>query len=312
MAFRQRGIPPIEEVAILSLQQLNEIIPMLRQIKEMKDVPLADMRAGYDGMLRGIAPAPGTVVEPVSAHGVPAVWCRIPASDPKHKILFLHGGAYLAGSALAFSGFASQIGQAAASDVLVVDYRLAPEHPFPAPIEDAVAAYRWLLKQSEPLTRIALAGDSAGGALCVSLMTALRDAQLPQPVAAVLFSPWADLSMSGDSIRTHADADPYITLESLQQSAKTYLAGFSAQNPAASPVFADLRGLPPLLIQVGSDEILLDDSTRLAERAGEAGVEVTLDIWPHMFHVFQAFAGQLDEGREAIEKAGHFLSGHWN
>jgi acetyl esterase/lipase len=180
--------------------------------------------------------------------------------------------------------------------VLLIAYRLAPENPFPAAVEDTLAAYRWLLRSGVRAQHIVVAGDSAGGGLTAAMLTALRVAGDPLPAGAVLLSPWTGLAATGESIRTRADIDPWLTQQRLGAMAQLYLAGKNPRNPLASPLYADLRGLPPLLIQVGNDEILLDDATRLAERAETAGVSVSLEVWDNMWHVFQAFASEIPEG----------------
>jgi monoterpene epsilon-lactone hydrolase len=192
--------------------------------------------------------------------------------------------------------------------VLSVDYRLAPEHPHPAAVEDATAAYRFLLDTGISPGNLAIGGDSAGGGLTVACLIALRDAGLPLPAAGVCISPWVDLTQSGESMDSKADEDPMVSREALQVMANAYLGGGDPKEATASPLFADLAGLPPLLIQVGTAETLLDDATRLAERAKSQGVDVTLEAWEEMIHVWHAFAVLLPEGRQAIERIGEFLS----
>jgi acetyl esterase/lipase len=195
--------------------------------------------------------------------------------------------------------------------VLLIDYRLAPEHPHPAAVEDSTRAYRWLLETGSNPKRMAIAGDSAGGGLTVATLVALRDAGVPLPAAAVCLSPWVDLEGIGESMTTKAAVDPMVQREPLLRMASMYLAGQDPRTPLAAPLYADLRGLPPLLIQVGTAETLLDDSVRLAERARAAGVQVTLEPWEDMIHVWQAFAAMLPEGQQAIERIGEFLRQHW-
>jgi len=199
------------------------------------------------------------------------------------------------------------LSQAANSRVLVIDYRLAPENPYPAAVEDAVASYRWLLKQGLSPKRLAIAGDSAGGGLTVATLVSLRDAGDKLPACGVCLSPWVDLEGIGESMTKVAKDDPMVQKEGLLQLAGLYLAGKDARTPLAAPLYANLSGLPPLLIQVGTRETLLDDASRLSERARKAGVEVAYEPWEGMIHVWQLFAPMLDEGKQAIEKIGAFV-----
>ena len=207
-------------------------------------------------------------------------------------------------------GLASELARQACMRVVTVDYRLAPEHPYPAAPDDAMRAYQGLLDSGQDVARLALAGESAGANLALVTLAAIGRAGLPQPASAVLMSPWADLAGTGDSIKTKADVDPVITAEAVRVRARDYLGGVDACDPAVSPVYASLAGLPPLLIQAGSHEILLDDAIRLAEQAAYDNVAVTLDVVPGVPHVFQAFAVILDEGEAALTRAGAFLRQH--
>jgi acetyl esterase/lipase len=245
--------------------------------------------------------------EPVDAGSVAAEWITTPEGGGERTILYLHGGGYVIGSIRTHRDLASRFSRAAKARVLLIDYRLAPEHPHPAAVEDATAAYRWLLAQGVKPSRLAIGGDSAGGGLTVATLVALRDAGQPLPAAGVCLSPWVDLEGLGESMTTKADTDPMVQRDRLLGYAQHYLAGQSPRTPLAAPLYADLSGLPPLLIQVGSAETLLDDSTRLAERARKAGVAADLEIWDDMIHVWQAFAAVLPEGQQAIENIGRFL-----
>ncbi len=224
--------------------------------------------------------------------------------------MYLHGGAYQLGSPATLRHLVAMLAAAAQAQALSVDYRLAPEHPFPAAVDDAVAAYRWLLAAGRDPASVAIAGDSAGGGLTLATLVALRDAGDPLPAAAVAISPWTDLALTGESLRTRAGADVMVKPAGMPESAALYLTGTDPRHPYASPLYADLRALPPLLIQVGDAEVILDDSTRFAARARTAGVDVTLEIWDEMPHVFQAFAGLLPEADQAVARIGSWLCEH--
>src|SRR5262249_45498926 len=205
---------------------------------------------------------------------------------------------------------AARLSRASKAKVLVIDYRLAPEHPHPAAVDDAVAAYRWMLAQGLKPARIAVSGDSAGGGLTVATLVAIRDAKLPMPAAGAPISPWVDMEGIGESMTTKASVDPMVQKTGLMNMAAAYLGGKNPRTPLAAPLYADLSGLPPLLIQVGTAETLLDDASRLAERAKKAGVKVTYEPWENMVHVWHLFAPMLDEGQQAIEKIGVFVQEH--
>ena len=244
---------------------------------------------------------------PVTARGVPAEWIVPSGLSGDRVLLFLHGGSYNAGSINSHRSLAANIAAATNARALVIDYRLAPEHPFPAAVEDAAAAYEWLLQDGHRPQKIIVAGDSAGGGLALALLVHLRDEGRPLPTMAICLSPWTDLAASGESLRTRARADVLLDARNLSQSASVYLAGTDPRAPLASPLYADLRGLPPLLIQVGADEILLSDSTGLAERARTAGVNVTLEVWPAMQHDWQFAASFVPEARQAIARIGEYV-----
>ncbi|WP_194909419.1 alpha/beta hydrolase [Catenulispora rubra] len=244
--------------------------------------------------------------------GVPVVIVETPDLDPSAVILYLHGGAYAVGTAGELVGLAADVARRAGARAVSVDYRLAPEHQFPAALDDALAAYRGLLDSGVPAERIAFVGESAGGGLVAATLVAARDAGLPLPASAAVFSPWADLSASGASVTGKAALDPALTPRALHVRAQDYLGDRDRATPLASPIFADLTGLPPLLVQVGSHEILLDDAIRLAARAAEHDVQVELQVWPGVPHVFQSFAVMLDEAKEALDAAGAFLKRNWS
>ena len=246
----------------------------------------------------------------VNAGGVTAEWVTAEGASESRVVLYFHGGGYIIGSPRTHRPMLAELSQASGARVLALDYRLAPEHPFPAPVEDAVASYRWLLNEGYDPVRIAVGGDSAGGGLTVAMMVQGRYVGLPMPGAAVCISPWVDMEGLGDSMETRAEADPMVMKEGLLLSAKTYLGGADPRAPLAAPLYADLRGLPPILIQVGDAEVLLDDSTRLAGVAREAGVEIQMDVWDDMIHVWHLFAPILPEGKQAISQAGEFIKKH--
>jgi acetyl esterase/lipase len=243
----------------------------------------------------------------VDAGGVRADRVAAPGARPDRHLFYLHGGAFCAGSARLYRDLTWRLGRAAEATVLVPDYRLAPEYPFPAALDDALAAYEWLLADGADPRCIAIAGDSAGGGLVFSLLLRLRDGGRPLPAAAAALSPWTDLALTGASLRDNATADPLLDTRQLPRVTRWYLAGADPRQSAASPLYGDCRSLPPVLIQVGSDEILRDDAVRMAERLRADGVETALEIWPRMPHVWQLFAAILPEARRAIARVGEFL-----
>ncbi len=243
----------------------------------------------------------------VSANGVPGEWVEVSESEPDRVLLYLHGGGYTLCSPETHRGLVARLSRVARTRALVIDYRLAPEHPFPAAVEDAEAAYRWLLATGQPAEKIVIAGDSAGGGLTAALLLAIRDAGLPRPAGAALLSPWTDLALTGWSMLTKADEDPMLRPDSAMLGARHYLGETIPTHPLASPLYANLAGLPPLFVQVGDKEILLDDSRRFVEKARNAGTDATLEVWPGMPHVFQAFP-QLPEAHEAVTHMGTFLA----
>ena len=246
-------------------------------------------------------------IESVDANGVRAEWSSTPDADPACAILFLHGGGYVSGSLDSHRPLATEIGRMCGARTLAVGYRLAPEHPFPAAVEDAGAAYRFLLSCGIEARHIAVAGDSAGGGLTVALLVSARDAGLPQPACGWCVSPWVDLECLGESMNSKAEVDPLIQKSYLKELAGAYLHGADPRSALAAPLYANLKGLAPLLIQVGSAETLLDDAVRLGNVAGAADVAVTLEIWPDMIHAWPLFHQQLTAGREAIARAGTFI-----
>ena len=272
---------------------------------------VAEQRSVFHEMIAA-APLPDDVsAKEGELGGVPVVNVQITGLDPTTVILYFHGGAYVLGSAADSVGLAADVARRAETRAISVDYRLAPEHRFPAAVDDAVAAYRALLDEGVPSSRIAFVGESAGGGLVAATLVALKDAALPQPASAAVFSPWADLTLSGASMTGKAAHDPALTPAGMRTRARDYLGDRDPAAALASPVFADLTGLPPLLIQAGSHEILLDDAVRLAARAAEHDVPVELQVWPEVPHVFQGFAAILDEADRALEAAAAFIKRNW-
>jgi epsilon-lactone hydrolase len=241
---------------------------------------------------------------------VPTAEITVDGVEPRHVVLYFHGGVYVLGDASQAAGLAAQIGRRAQAKVISVDYRLAPEHPYPAAVDDALAAYEALLRAGTAPADIAFAGESAGGGLAIATLVNARDHGLPLPAAAFVMSPYADLTLAGTTLESKRKADPLLSREALQARVPDYTAGQDAALPLISPIFADLSGLPPLIIQGGTHEVLLDDALRLAQRAATADVEVTLDITPGVPHVFQAYYPILDEAAAALDRAGQFLSAH--
>jgi len=248
---------------------------------------------------------------PAEFGGVKGEWTSAPDSDPARVLLFFHGGGFCSGSVTSHRRLASEAGRAAGARCLAIDYRLAPEHPFPAALEDALRAWLALKRSGIEARHIAVAGDSAGGALTVALANELREAGEQSPGCLWLISPWTDLTLSGPTLASKDADDPLIHKPYLEELASAYVAGrIERRDPRVSVLFADLRNLPPILIQVGSDETLLADATRFAEAAGAANVAVTLEIWPRMIHAWPVWNGGLVDGREAIARAGAFIREH--
>lgn len=289
--------------------ELQMVIDLLRGQPIPRDASFVDQRAAMENLTAMAPPPEGVTCTPCAAGGRPAEWVAADGADPRRALLYLHGGGYCIGSINSHRLLAADLSRAAGLRVLLLDYRLAPEHPFPAAVEDAAAAYRFLLDAGHDRRQLAIAGDSAGGGLTAATLLALRDRDVPLPAAAALLSPWLDLTQSGESMTTCAARDPMVQRDGLQRMADAYLAGADPRTPLASPLFADLRHLPPLLIHVGSAETLLDDARRFAARASAAGVDATLEVWDDMIHVWHAF-GLLPEARAAQARLGEFLRRH--
>ncbi len=288
----------------MTVAQLDSLVALLRSRPAPETPDVGQARAGYEKLARLLGGAPDAKCEKVDAGGVPAEWVAAPGVDAQRAVLYLHGGGYAIGSIETHRRLAYDLSAACSARVLLIDYRLAPEHPFPAAIEDATAAWCWLQQQGLATNRLAIAGDSAGGGLTIATLVNLRDCKLALPACAVTISPWVDLEGTGNSISARAAQDPMVQKDGL-----LWMAGLYPRTPLAAPLHAGLSGLPPILVQAGTAETLLDDATRIAERLHAAGVEVRLAIWPNMLHVFPFFAPILSEGRDGCLEIGSFIRG---
>jgi epsilon-lactone hydrolase len=294
----------------MSTEQRENLDAILRQSAFPAGSDVSEQRRQL-AELSAAQPLPaGVTVTAAALGGVPATQITVDGTESRHVIVYFHGGVYVLGDAVQAAGLAAQIGARACARVLSVDYRLAPEHPYPAAVDDALAAYQALLAGGADPAGIAFAGESAGGGLAVATLVNARDHGLPLPAAAFVMSPYADLTLAGASMDAKQAADPLLSRELLQARVGDYTAGHDPADGLISPVFADLSGLPPLIIQAGSHEVLLDDAVRLARQAAAADVAVTLDIIPGVPHVFQAFYPILDEAAAALDRAGQLLTAH--
>ena len=294
----------------MSTEQQETLDAILRQSAFPADSDVNEQRE----LLRqaiSAQPLPADVTVTAAAlGGVPTAEITVDGIEPRHVVLYFHGGVYVMSDAFLAAGLASQVGRRTHAKVISVDYRLAPEHPYPAAVDDALAAYEALLHNGIAPSDIAFAGESAGGGLAIATLVNARDHGLPLPAAAYVMSPYADLTLAGTTMETRRKVDPLLSRELLQARIPDYTAGQDAALGLISPIFADLSGLPPLIIQAGSHEVLLDDAVRLAGQAASADVEVTLEITPGVPHVFQAYSPMLDEAGAALDRAGQLLSAH--
>ncbi|MGD9601435.1 MAG: alpha/beta hydrolase [Gammaproteobacteria bacterium] len=295
----------------MTLAEITKIKGLLRAkaLPPGAQTPIPERRALMEKL--AFRAAEDVAVEMATVANRPAEWLRVPASDPSRVVLYLHGGGYVMGSPNTHRSLAGELARAAGARVLLPDYRLAPEAPFPAAVDDAVAAYRAILAHGVAPSRVAIAGDSAGGGLTVATLIALRDRGVPLPAAGVCLSPWSDLRCANAAYLTRAAADPMVNAADIRFMADAYLQGADPDSPLASPNRADLSGLPSLLIHVGRDEVLLDDAVVLHEAARSAGVDSTLEIWDDMIHVWHAFHPMLSEGRDGISRIGAFVRDRW-
>jgi phosphinothricin tripeptide acetyl hydrolase len=283
---------------------IDKIVSYLRTLPPYSGMTVEECRSAYDKAELAYPLAADIASAPLD--GLPGAVLTPPNARGDTAILYLHGGGYAIGSARSHRHLAADIARAAGMPATLPDYRLAPEHPYPAALDDAIAAYRGLLQRGIAPGRIVIGGDSAGGGLTVATMLAARAQGLPLPAAGLLLSPWLDLAGTGASLETLKARDPLVTAEDLHRWAKAYAGARDLRDPLLSPLYADLKGLPPLLVHVGGDEVLLDDSLRFARAAIAAGVEAHLEVWPGMIHVWPWFARRLSEGREAIQRLGNY------
>lgn len=297
--------------------ELAKVLEMIRENAErladgaQRGIP--EMRADFAA--NALPPTEAATITAVDANGVTGEWITVPGSDPNRRLLYVHGGGYVIGSTATHRRLCEDIAAASGCSILNLDYRLAPEHPFPAAVDDAIAGLQFMQENGPDGPGAAqstfVAGDSAGGGLTLATLLAARERDVTLPNAAIGISAWTDMAVTGESITTRADADPLITdAAMIKLMAAAYVGGGNAEDPLASPIYADYAGLPPLLLQVGDAEVLLDDTRRVTERARAAGVDVTEEVWDEMFHVWHAFAPMLPEGREAIARIGEFVKQH--
>ncbi len=292
----------------MASQEFHRLVERIRARRPAGPQAIEQLRADMETVGRNFRPPDDVTFTRLLANGVPAEWADPPDAAPGRAVLYLHGGGYGIGSTASHRHLVGKLAKAAGLRILSLDYRLAPEHPFPAAVQDAVAAATWLMQDAVQPDRLVVAGDSAGGGLAIATCLSLRDTGQPVPAALVCMSPLTDLAKTGASMRTHAELDPMVTPQSSAAYASRYLGPHGdPKAPLASPLYADLAGLPPMLILVGTSEVLLDDSTRIAERARAAGVEVDLQIWDEMIHIWPYFADLIPEGRQAIAIMAKFI-----
>lgn len=296
----------------MSEEQKAAIEATLREHPLDLTLDVGALRAAFEQVMQSIPLAPDVQTSETTLGGVGAIEVTIEGIAPTNVLLYFHGGVYTIGSARTSLGLAADLARRSGAKVVTVDYRLAPEHPFPAAVDDATAAYQGLLSLGVAPGTIAVSGDSAGGGLAAGLLMALRDAVLPLPSSAFLLSPMTDMTLSGKSVGERGPLDPTLSVTGVRPRIADYIAGSDPRHPYASPAFGDLRGLPPILIQVGTHEILLSDAVMLAERAAESEVAVILDVTPGVPHVFQAYAAVLEEGDRALKRAVEFLLAHYS
>jgi epsilon-lactone hydrolase len=303
----------IASLAFIKKTMVRSEIDAVRELLSSKPRPVgwSERRKRLDEVGAVWPVADDMELTEIDANGVPGQYSIVPGSNASRVLLYFHGGGYCSGSIQSHRRLVTEAGRAAGMRTLAVAYRLAPEHPFPAAYDDALSAWRFLRNQEIAASHIAIGGDSAGAGLTVALISRLRDAHEELPGCAWLISPWTDLTMSGSTLASRGEVDPLIHKEYLNELAEAYLpAGMDRRDPRVSPLYADLTNFPPMLIQVGSDETLLDDATRFAAHAGAADVAVTLEVWPHMIHAWPLWNARLEDGRRALASAGEFIRAH--
>lgn len=291
----------------MASEELRATVEMIRSQQGVaaEGLSIEERRVGMEAMQAGIPMPDDIETDAVDLDGIPGRWVVAPGARDDAFVVYYHGGGYVMGSLNTHQELMGRISRACQAKVLGVDYRLAPEHVYPAAVEDGLKSYEWLLGQGADPSRVMLAGDSAGGGLTMATLLSIKDKGGKLPAGAMMFSPWTDLTASGESVKTRAEADPMITMDALSEIAGAYHAGADPADALVSPVFADLTGLPPLLIQVGDAEVLLDDASRLADSAKSSGVKVQYQVWDEAFHVFQALP-HLPEASDALLKVGKF------
>ncbi|NUM36562.1 MAG: alpha/beta hydrolase [Candidatus Brocadiae bacterium] len=296
----------------IKLWIIRFMLRMRRFINEIKHPGIDAQREEFENVSRTFKLQADVERESAEISGLCGEWIKIHGESTQYHILYLHGGGYTLGSIHTHRELVSRIARACHAKILLVDYRLAPENPFPAAVEDAVASYQYMLDKGIPSNNIVIMGDSAGGGLTLSTLLFLKNRQLPMPAAAVCLSPWVDLAGTGESMKSRSHLDPMINEKMIGIMARHYMGKEDLKNPLASSIYADLTGLPPLLIQVGTNEVLFDDAIRLAERAKECHVKAELDIWQDMTHVWHFFSFLLPQANAAINKIAAFIDKHIN
>ncbi len=291
----------------MSKLELDNLLQMLAARERSEQPTVEEMRLGLEALAEILVTPEDATIEKIDANDVPAEMISAPGVRGRKTVLYLHGGGYVIGSINSHRLLAYNISAASGMRVLLIDYRMGPENPFPAAVEDATKAYNWLLSRGISHSDIAIAGDSAGGGLTIATMEALKNNHLPLPACAVCLSPWVDLELDSESIRTRSEMDPLVDESILRWFAETYLNGVNPRDPLASPIHGNLSKFPEILIQVGTAEVLYDDALRLHGTARSAGTHCRLEVWQDMIHVWQLFSPMLAEGREAIQHIGYFL-----